>query len=118
MCCGEHELAIDIDHGLGAVTVVLRGELDLSSHARVRRVMGEAIEAAARAARCCVVDASGVDYIDCSSLRALASLARRASDRNVEVVLCRPAPIVLRMLRLTGYDRELRVVSSSGPRLR
>ena len=117
MCCWS-ELTVDVDESATAVTVVLRGELDLSSHERLRRVVGDAISAATRDSRVCIIDTSGLHYIDCSSLRALAALSRHARDRKVDMVLLRPSPIVRRMLRLTGYDRELRVVSWSGVRAR
>jgi anti-anti-sigma factor len=114
MCCWDRELAIDIDEGTSGITVVLRGELDLSSHQRMYRIVGEALEAATRGPGSCVIDTAGLHYVDCSSLRALASLSRRARDRGIEFALLAPTPIVRRMLRLTGYDSELQVVSWSG----
>jgi anti-anti-sigma factor len=110
VCCGDHDLSVDVRTTPSAITVVLVGELDLASHDRIRMVVGTAIdEASAHHHARVVVDASGLSYVDCSSLRTLSSLAARARERGTELVLSRPTPLVRRMLRLTGYEGELRV---------
>jgi anti-anti-sigma factor len=108
--CWDGELTVAVDANASAVTVVLQGELDLAAHDRLRRAISQAIDDAARAGRACAVDLGGVRYIDCSSLRELASLAASARERATQLVIVRPSPIVRRMLRLTGYEGALSVV--------
>jgi anti-anti-sigma factor len=108
--CWDGELTVGVDANASAVTVVLRGELDLAAHERMRCAIRHAIDDAAHAGRRCAVDLGGVRYIDCSSLRELASLAESAREAATRLVIVRPSPIVRRMLRLTGYEGVLSVV--------
>src|SRR5580704_8620240 len=51
-----------------------------------------------------VVDLSGLTFMDSSGLGAIHVARRRAIDDGGMLVLCRPQPIVHRVLQLTGLD--------------
>lgn len=55
------------------------------------------------------VDLGGVSFMDCSGLDFLIDLLRRCSGCGVDVVVTGARDNFLRLLALTGADREVRV---------
>jgi anti-anti-sigma factor len=82
----------------GRVVVALSGEVDATN------AEGSAALIATVAARVpwLIVDLTGLKFIDCAGTRALAAAARQARQAGGGLVLAAPAPLVLRMLDLTG----------------
>lgn len=95
----------------GLAVVTLCGELDLAALERLRAIF-------ARASGCAevVVDASGVDFIDCCALRPLLEAARAAAATGGRLVLREPSPSVVRLVAWCGLEAEL--PTSSAPRRR
>jgi anti-sigma B factor antagonist len=82
------------------------GEVDISSAADLHRALEIAGDAGASEIW---LDLTHTTFMDCSGLRAL--LDRRASlcEANRRLVLICPAGPVLRLLVLTGVDREFEI---------
>jgi len=92
----------------GRVVVALSGELDLAD------AEGVAALIATVAARVpwLIVDLTGLKFIDCAGIRALAAAARQARQAGGGLVLAAPAPLVLRALDLTGLITEFPVCAT------
>ena len=81
----------------GYVVIALRGELDLSTAASVM----PAFMAPAESGAGIIVDLADRAFVDCSSLRELASARAQARRAGGDLLLVGPQPIVLRLLLLT-----------------
>jgi anti-anti-sigma factor len=81
-----------------AYTVIaLRGELDMCTAASVM----PAFMAPAESGAGIIVDLADLAFMDCSSLRELASAREQARRAGGDLMLADPQPIVLRLLLLT-----------------
>ncbi|MCT9934108.1 STAS domain-containing protein [Planotetraspora sp. A-T 1434] len=58
------------------------------------------------------IDLSGVDFIDCSGCRTLLWADMRVRGRGGTMAVVRPSSLVLRLLRLLEFDRELSIRTS------
>ena len=92
----------------GYVVVALCGELDVTGAADVEA----AITALVARDRYLVIDMSALDFIDCSSLRALLRARALARRGGGDVVLAAPQPHARRLLTLTGQDEVFWVQAS------
>jgi anti-anti-sigma factor len=83
----------------GTITVVLRGEFDMSSEdflsARLERIRQ-------RRPRRLVFVATQVAYLDCASARLIAGTGRWL-PAGVKPVISSPSPVVRRVLQLSGF---------------
>lgn len=59
-----------------------------------------------------IVDLTGLKFIDCAGIRALAAAARRARQAGGGLVLAAPPPLVLRVLDLTGLITDVPVCAT------
>ena len=84
------------------VVVVVEGELDISSVARVRETLHDALSV--RPARL-VVDLSDCPFVDACALTMLLDVHRRAWRAGGVLTLRGCSPRVLRLLSLTGLGR-------------
>jgi len=81
----------------GYVIVALHGELDVCTAADVM----PALMASAASGSRVIVDLADLAFMDCGSLRELASARARAQLAGGDLLLAGPQPIVLRLLLLT-----------------
>ena len=86
------------------VTVELLGEVDISCEAALGAALAEVV--GMKPTRI-AVDLAGVSYLDSSGVRCLLNAARHAAAAGSELVVCRPAGIVLRVLQICGVDEML-----------
>jgi anti-anti-sigma factor len=91
--------------------VAIRGELDIATsegaYAYVRDVINEG-------ARSVAVDISGLTFCDARGLATMARMAHHADEAGCQLRLLAPPPPVLKIMRITGFDRrfpELTTVS-------
>jgi anti-anti-sigma factor len=56
-----------------------------------------------------MIESSAVTFIDSSILGALIRVSRAADERGKAFALRRPAPLVLRLLRITGLDDRFQI---------
>ncbi|GAB3996552.1 STAS domain-containing protein [Nocardioides marmoraquaticus] len=89
-----------------AVTVTVRGEVDLHASPQLRARLAAAVE---EEVDLVLVHLDGVTLIDSTGLGVIVGAwkAQRAAGRELEIVCSRPEP--LKMLRLTGLDRVVTV---------
>jgi anti-sigma B factor antagonist len=92
----------------GHVVVTLRGELDVTGAAEAEAE----ITALVRPRRCLIIDMSALDFMDCSSLRALLRVQGLARRGGGDVALAAPQPQLRRLLALTGLEDAFRVQAS------
>jgi anti-anti-sigma factor len=93
-----------------AAAVRLAGELDAGTAAALAGPLADAL--AGGPARL-VFDLAGLDFLDCAGARALARAGRHLPPGQ-RPVLRGPGPIVLRLLQLTGLDRQF-TIEPAGP---
>lgn len=88
----------------GEPLLFLAGEVDLS---HVGVLWEAATQALAVAPSRLVVDLSAVSFVDSSILGTLVRIQRVAEEQGKGFSLRRPAPIVQRVLRLTGLEDRI-----------
>lgn len=88
-------------------TVVLDGEIDMSTADRVRSAASSAL---ARHPDALVVDLRLVRFIDSCGLRALVDVQREAERRSERLVIVRGPLNVDRVFQITALDRVLNMV--------
>ena len=95
----------------GTVTISLHGGLDSTTAAIVHRQLGPVLDQRPDAL---VFDLAGLLFMDCAGARMLAR-ARLALPPGRRPALRAPRPIVLRLLRLTGLDRQFSIEPARRP---
>jgi anti-anti-sigma factor len=88
------------------VVVTIAGEVDISSSADLQRALETARDGRATDIW---LDLASTTFMDCSGLRALLDLRSSLHDANRRLVIICAAGSVLRLLVLTGADRELEI---------
>ena len=92
-------LSVDVaQSGPGAVTCILRGDLDLHTREVAEAVVGAALAGGPELLR---LDLAQVAFCDSSGLNLLLTLRGRAADQGARLVLAQPSARVLRLLELT-----------------
>jgi len=96
-------LVIRVDASQEGVTMVITGELDLTT----RPVLAEHLSAALRTGpRRLILDLAGTGFVDCGSARLIVSAARSLPEGS-RLIIRRPSRAVRRMLELTRFDAYL-----------
>jgi anti-anti-sigma factor len=98
-----------VEHMDGAVSVALRGELDLE-HAYDFDIELRRLEAAHP--RCLVLDLRELTFLDSSGLARLLAARRRARRDHRRLVLVRGTATVQRLFALTALDEQFEMVSA------
>ena len=93
---------------LGTCAVI--GDIDAGSGPAFRAFLRDAIDASDRGL--VSVDCSGVTFMDPAGYHALVDATRYAARLGHTLAIRRPSPSCARLLRLYGWDRELRVEAS------
>ncbi|TDC32853.1 anti-sigma factor antagonist [Micromonospora sp. 15K316] len=101
---------VQVSVGDEGVDVRAVGEIDIATVGVLRSALW-----AAPSRPVLRVDLSGVRLLSAVGVRALAAAHLRARAQGGELVLVDPAPVVARVLRVTGLHRVVPVVHSSGP---
>jgi anti-sigma B factor antagonist len=84
----------------GMTLVTMSGDLDALSVARLRDALGELPGHADT-----VFDLSGVPFIDSAGLGALVAGVRRVREGGGRAMVVSSRPNIVRLLRVTGFDR-------------
>ncbi len=92
----------------GDVVLALRGELDLHSADRLLAA-ASGLTPGGRL----ILDLSELTFIDSAGLRALMNLDLRARAAGWGFALAAAAPVVLRLLKLTGFDKRLAILDTA-----
>lgn len=99
---GGRNLRIEVADTTSPTTVVLTGEIDVSTSNRVR----EALIAISNSGEISVVvDMANVTFMDSTGLAALVGPLKRFRSINGQIVLRSPSKGVLKVLEITGLTR-------------
>ena len=95
--------------GRSATTVRCKGFIDAHTYDRLEASLDSALD---RDVLCIVVDLGEVTYISSAGLGVLVGAYRRAEEQGGVLVLVRPRPEILSVLRDTGLDHLFAVARS------
>jgi anti-anti-sigma factor len=95
----SEEFATSLTRNAGAVTVTLRGEVDVLTVDKVRLALTEAVD---QRPDSIVVDLAGLSFIDSTGLGALVFGFQRARDEGIAFRLAGPSPGVRQILVVSG----------------
>jgi anti-sigma B factor antagonist len=98
-------VVIEVDVRREAATMVVTGELDLTT----RAVLAEQLSAILRTRpRRLILDLAGTGFIDCGTARLIVSAGQSLSE-GTRTVIRRPSRAVRRVLELTGLDASCEI---------
>jgi anti-sigma B factor antagonist len=103
-------LEVETETRDGLVHVVLRGELDLST---VAKVQDELRRVEASSPPVVVLDLSKLTFLDSTGLRCLVTADQRARDEGRRVVLVRGPDPVQRVFSITRLEERLEMVDDA-----
>jgi len=103
MLAEDEALTVRVRHEPGYVLVVVAGEVDFASVARLR----ERLFPLAATGRPLVADLDRVSFIDAAGLGALAGAARRAAAAGTSLRVVCARPRIRRLFRVTGLDEAM-----------
>ena len=95
-------LRIEVADTTSPTTVVLIGEIDISTSGRVREAL---IAISSSGENKVVIDMTNVTFMDSTGLAALVGPLKRFRSMNGEIVLRSPASGVKKVLEITGLTR-------------
>ena len=98
-------VVIEVEVTRDAATVVITGELDLTTRPLLAERLGQALLATPRRL---VLDMAGAGFLDCGSARLIAG-AGRFLPTGGRLVIRHPSPPVRRVLELTGFDADCEI---------
>lgn len=104
-------LRITVAAGGSGPVVTLSGEADLTSVAELSDVLAGQVSGGSRHL---TVDASGLQFADSASIRALLLAGRTLKERGGALVLVRPQPVVARVLALMGAEQVITIRGGAG----
>jgi len=99
---GGRNLRIEVADTTSPTTVVLTGEIDVSTSNRVREAL---IAISNSGETSVVVDMTNVTFMDSTGLAALVGPLKRFRSLNGQIVLRSPSKGVLKVLEITGLTR-------------
>jgi anti-anti-sigma factor len=101
-----------IERSNGSVAIRLQGEFDMACVERFEDELDDTLDGETEAL---VLDLCGLQFMDSTGLRMLVTLNRTTSENGIDyTMLCADEGEVRRVLRETGLDGVLPVVSPSG----
>ncbi|MFB6397093.1 STAS domain-containing protein [Polymorphospora lycopeni] len=104
-------LDVTVDAAGDTLEVRVVGEIDIANVDEFR-VLLWSLPAGATTAR---LDLSGLEFLTAAGVRALIAAHLRLRARGTQLVLCRPTPLVRRVLRVSRVNRVIPVVGSARP---
>jgi anti-sigma B factor antagonist len=103
------ELRLSTHQAGGATIVEAGGEVELHNAPRLREVLKRICETPGP---CCVVDMSGVSFIDSTGVGVLVGALKRAREHGGSLALACPQPRVRRVFEITGLLAALPIFDS------
>ena len=99
------ELRVEIEESPHAWSVLVRGEVDISSASQLEAVLDDVIE---KGALLVVLELEHVDFLDSSGLRVILAAANELKERDGSLVIGGASTAVLSVLEITGVIDRLR----------
>ena len=103
-------LTIEVRHEQGRAIVAVAGEIDISTVTPLRERLFEMATSGAPL----VVDLEQVNFIDSVGLATLVGAANRAAAHGGSLQVACAQPKIRELVRLTGLDRRIPLLSHSG----
>jgi anti-sigma B factor antagonist len=97
-------LTIDRRDEEAAVTLTIKGEIDLASAGQLESAVKAAEQTRPRAI---VLDLAALEFIDSAGLHSLSTARRRAQRAGHELRLAHIPPVIERLIGIAGLDRVL-----------
>jgi anti-sigma B factor antagonist len=104
-------LELTVERTDDVVRLVLAGELDISSAARVEREISLLED---QAPRVLILDLRGLGFMDSTGLRIVVSANARAEQAGRRLVVVRGPEAVQRIFRITRLEERLEMVADPG----
>ena len=103
------ELQLRVYESDGETVVEISGDVELHSAPRLREELRLICEVENP---CCVVDMSGVPFIDSTGVGVLVGALKRAREHDGNLTIARPQPRVRRVFEITGLLGALPIYDS------
>ena len=100
------------DHGDHA-TIEVGGEVDLATSPRLQAVLVDLVD---RGFHQLTIDLEQVSFLDCAGIGMLVDARRRVQEHGGSLKLVRPAPLVRRVLEVTGMTTVFPMTAPPGRR--
>ncbi|WP_432867242.1 STAS domain-containing protein [Microbispora rosea] len=104
-------LRIQTTSSEAGIRMAVHGDLDVSAVPELRACLGHVL--GTRRPGHVEVDLAGVGFLDCAGARSLLWADARVREQGGRATFVRPAPPVLRLLRLLGFDSTLTIRTAS-----
>ena len=101
------------DHGDHAM-INVGGEIDLATSPQLQAVLVVLVD---RGLHQLIIDLDQVSFLDCAGIGMLVDARRRVQEHGGSLKLVRPAPLVRRVLEVTGMTAVFPIDSSPGEAL-
>jgi anti-sigma B factor antagonist len=82
------------------------GEVDIHSTPEVKEKLELILDEREKGM---IINAEELDYIDSTGLGMLIGIVKRLKQNDLELVLAKPQPSVLKLFRITGLDKVIRI---------
>lgn len=86
--------------------VKIIGEVDISTSSEVQEKLESILEEKERSM---IINAEELDYIDSTGLGMLIGIVKKLKENNLELILAKPQDSVLKLFRITGLDKVIRI---------
>ena len=86
--------------------VKIMGEVDIHSSPEVKEKLESILDEQEKSM---IINAEELDYIDSTGLGMLIGIVKRLKQNDLELVLAKPQPSVLKLFRITGLDKVIRI---------
>ena len=96
------------DHGDHAM-IKIGGEIDLATNPQLQAVLVDLVD---RGLHQLIIDLDQVSFLDCAGIGMLVDARRRVQEHGGSLKLVRPAPLVRRVLEVTGMTAVFPIDSS------
>jgi anti-anti-sigma factor len=107
----DAEFQVEIDASDSAVTLTVRGDIDIATVSELESARAEAL---AREPRKLMIDLAQVGFVDSSGVKFLIDTQRRAAREGWQLALRRPPEPAMKVFVITGADRYLPFVKADG----
>lgn len=100
------------EHEIKDNVLVLRLSGDLIGEDNGSRVMEKVVDALQQGVRACIIDISGLRYINSSGIGVLITILTKFRNKGGEVYLFRPSESVQKLLVITKLNSIFRIIQS------
>ena len=82
------------------------GEVDINTSSEVREKLESILEEKQKSM---IINAEELDYIDSTGLGMLIGIVKKLKQLDLELILAKPQDSVLKLFRITGLDKVIRI---------